>query len=316
MQPLVDGDILLYEVGFAAEAGWQQPGFPHFDYVAELLDSRIENLCAITEATEPPIFFFTGKSNFRTEIAKTRPYKERPSLKPFHYKNIKAYIKGKYVYMERNGLEADDLMAIEQTKALAMDRQTIICSRDKDLRAVPGWHYGWELGNQPQFGPELVSELGWIRLANDRKSIKGTGILFFYGQCLTGDPVDTIPGLDGCGPVKAFQILEGCPTSLEAFKRVLEAYRAVLGPLAEERLLEMGQLLWMTREITPERKPVLWQFPKLEMEENGDDNNSTESGPVEEKQSREIQSTAEKVPPENERTIPRGAGFTLQKEEL
>jgi hypothetical protein len=266
MQPLFDGDVLLYEVGFAAEAGWQSAGFPSFDYVAELLDQRIANTCAIVEATAPPIFFFTGKTDFRTEIAKTFPYKQRPSLKPFHYKNIRAYIKGKYDWREQEGLEADDLMAIEQTRR---PEETIICTRDKDLRSVPGWHYGWELGNQPQFGPELVTETGYVKLSNDRRSLRGVGMLFFYGQCLTGDKVDTIPGLDGCGPVKAFQILDGCLTTQDAFKRVLEAYRGLLGPLAEERLLEQGRLLWMTRELNEDGSPVLWVFPNLEMEESG-----------------------------------------------
>ena len=273
MQPLFDADVLLYEVGYAAEAGWQNPGFPPFDYCAELLDQRVANTCAIVEATAPPIFFFTGKGNFRNDIAKTVPYKERPSLKPFHYKNIKAYIKGKYDWRIQDGLEADDLLAIEQTRR---PDETIICTRDKDLRQVPGWHYGWELGFQPQFGPELVTEIGYIKLDEKRK-LRGVGALFFYAQCLTGDSVDTVPGLPGCGPVKAFKILEGCPTSQEAFKRVLEAYRALLGPLAEERLLEQGRLLWMTRKLNEDGSPELWTFPSLETEGSGQKLNSMPS---------------------------------------
>ncbi len=273
MQPLIDGDVLLYEIGFAAEAGWKSPGFPHFDYVADMFEMRLANLLAITEATQPPIFFFTGKTNFRTEIAKLSPYKARNSFKPFHYYNLKAYIRGKYEYRQVEGLEADDLMAIEQCKhdgnPLYRGTPTIICTRDKDLRAVPGWHYGWELGNQPQFGPKFVSEFGNIELSLDRKSIKGEGLLFFYSQCLTGDKVDTIPGLPGCGVVYAFDKLSGCLTSQDAFKAVLEAYRSLYGASAEEQLLEQGRLLWMTRELDEEGKPVLWQLPKLEMEESG-----------------------------------------------
>lgn len=260
MQPLLDADVLLYEIGFAAEAGWQNPGFPPFDYVAELLDQRVANICAIVEATAPPIFFFTGKGNFRIELAKTFPYKQRPSLKPYHYKNIRAYIKGKYDWKEQDGLEADDLMAMEQT---SRPNETIICTRDKDLRQVPGWHYGWELGNQPQFGPELAGTFGYIKLSERKDKILGVGELFFYAQCLTGDKVDTVPGLNGCGPVTAFKILDGCVDSQEAFKRVLEAYRDLLGPLAEERLLEQGRLLWMTRELNKDGSPKLWEFPDV-----------------------------------------------------
>jgi 5'-3' exonuclease len=273
MQPLVDADVLLYEVGFAAEAGWQQPGFPSFDYAAELLDNRIANICAMVEATQPPILYLTGKTNFRTEIAKLRQYKERPSLKPFHYYNLKAYIKGKYDWRLTEGLEADDLMAIEQCKhrgnPLYRGVETIICTRDKDLRAVPGWHYGWELGMQPQYGPTFVTDLGALRLSSNRKSLKGEGLLFFYSQCLTGDSVDTVPGLPKWGPVKAYELLAECPTISSAFHCVLEAYRGLYGALAEEALLEQGRLLWMTRELDEEGKPVLWQLPKLEMENDG-----------------------------------------------
>lgn len=266
MQPLIDADVLVYEVGYAAEAAWkgehegvdldQHP--PPFDVCAQFLDNRIAHTCAIVGATAPPILFLTGKTNFRYAIAKRTPYKARNGKKPFHYKNITAYIRGKYDYRITEGLEADDLMAIEQTRRLG---ETIICTRDKDLRSVPGWHYGWELGAQPQFGPEEVSHLGAISLSNDRKTVKGKGILFFYAQCLTGDPVDSIPGLPKCGPVAAYQILEGAETEEEAFRRVLEAYTVHFGETAREELLEQGRLLHMTRELDDDGNPILWELP-------------------------------------------------------
>ena len=242
-------------MGFAAETGWQQPGFPPFDYAAELLDNRISNICAIVAATAPPILFLTGKTNFRNSIAKRQPYKARPSLKPWHYHNLKAYMWSKYECRMQEGLEADDLMAIEQTDR---PQDTIIYTRDKDLRAVPGWHYGWELGNQPQYGPKRVEELGSIYLSKDRKSLKGEGLLFFFGQCLVGDSVDTIPGCQGIGPVKAFEILEGSKTPNEALKRVYGAYKAVYGLSAYKELLEQGRLLWMTRKLREDGTPILW----------------------------------------------------------
>lgn len=258
MQPLIDADIFLYEIGFAAEAGWKSPGFPTFDYVADLLDSRIANICAVVEATEEPILYLTGHGNFREQIAKRRVYKDRAGNKPWHYKNIKAYMKSKYRVIVSEGMEADDLMSIEATRRPG---EVIICTRDKDLRSVPGWHYGWEVGNQPQFGPELVTELGWLRLSPNRKKLSGTGLLFFYAQCLLGDSVDTVPGLPSYGPVKAFETLSECQTTEEAFKRVLEAYRGVYEASTEEELLEQGRLLWMTRELNEDGSPKLWRFP-------------------------------------------------------
>ena len=263
MQPLVDGDVLRYEVGFAAEAGWQNEGPPPFDYVEEILRSRIDNICGVVGATAPPILYLTGKHNFREQLATRQPYKDRPSNKPWHFANITAYMKGNYDVRIQDGLEADDLMAIEQYSRWKEWRtDCIICTRDKDLRAVPGWHYGWELGNQPQFGPYFTDEVGHIYLSSDRKSIKGTGLLFFYSQCLTGDRTDSILGVEGLGPVKASEILSNTNTPDEAFKAVREAYRAVYGDDGDRLLLESGRLLWMTRELNEDGSPVLWEFPK------------------------------------------------------
>jgi hypothetical protein len=277
MQPLVDGDILVYECGFAAEAAWkgahpESEDPPPFDKVADILDYRISNTCAIVGATRPPILFLTGKANFRYDIAKRQPYKDRLGNKPYHYKNLLAYIKGKYDYRITEGLEADDLMAIEQTRVLSIiggnplysgpNTETIICTRDKDLRQVAGMHYGWELAKQPQYGPCNVEAFGRITLSTNRKKVEGNGALFFYCQCLTGDGVDSIPGLDGCGPVKAYQILEGSTSEKEAFTRVLEAYTKKFGDRAREELLEQGRLLHMTRELHEDGSPRLWEFPE------------------------------------------------------
>lgn len=262
MQCLIDADVLRYEIGFAAETGWQHPGFPPFDYVAELLHNRINNIVAIAGSVageqQEPILYLTGAGNFRNEIAKRTPYKVRTGNKPWHFKNLTAYLKASFNVIESSGMEADDLMAIEQTNR---PNETIICTRDKDLRQVPGWHYGWELGNQPQFGPMLVDELGTITLSEDRKKLSGYGERFFYAQCLVGDRVDSIPGLGNCGPVKAFNILDGAQSSLECFERVREAYRALYEDKGDDELLEQGRLLWMTRKLNTDKTPVLWSFP-------------------------------------------------------
>lgn len=260
MQPLVDADILVYEIGFAAERGWKGKGIPPFDYAASLLDRVVESICAITDATQPPILYLTGRGNFRYDIAKRTPYKTRPGNKPYHYKNLRAYMRGMYDCIVSEGMEADDLMAIEQTKR---GLETIICTRDKDLRAVAGWQFGWELGEQPAYGPLLVDAVGTIRLSDKRDKVIGNGGLFFYAQTLTGDKTDSIPGLGGrTGAVKAFKILDGCTDLVDAFKRVLEAYKEQWGERAEEELLEQGRLLWMTRELDADGKPILWELPE------------------------------------------------------
>lgn len=265
MKCLIDCDVICYEVGFAAAASWRymnpdkdkewlEQNPPPWGIVEESLQQRLLYIQTVAGGTEPPLMFFTGKGNFRDGIATVKKYKDRVGEKPFHYGNIKAYIKSEYEWKEQDGLEADDLLAIEQTNG---DGNTIICSRDKDLRAVSGWVYSWELENIPSFGPHFVTGYGSISLSEDRKKVSGWGLKFFLSQCLTGDTVDSIPGLPKCGPVAAFEALTGTDTYEEGLDAVSALYKRSYGDLWRERLTEQGRLLWMTRHLV-NGKPVLW----------------------------------------------------------
>src|SRR5699024_7478478 len=112
------------------------------------------------EADSSPIVCLTGDNNFRFGIAKTKPYKDRPSRKPYHYKNILAYGKCRWEAALDPLLEADDLLSLE----IGKNQNAICCSRDKDLLQSPGWHFQWECNRQPQFGPFLVEGYGDIHL--------------------------------------------------------------------------------------------------------------------------------------------------------
>ncbi len=159
-----------------------------------------------------------------------------------------------------NGIEADDAMCIMQQTNYddtLSEKQTIICTRDKDLRMCPGWHYGWNCGKQESFGPKFYDDLGEIELdtSKSQPKIKGGGFLFFAAQLLTGDGVDNIPGLPRCGPVKAFEILEGIEDEDSALNAVREAYRAKLGEDYSTYLQEQSDLLWMIRELDENKEP-------------------------------------------------------------
>jgi hypothetical protein len=277
MQPILDGDVLVYEIGFAAETGWKATinwegedkcPPPPFSYVAELLDNRIAEICGKVMATQPPLLYLTGKDNFREKIAKKKVYKgNRDGVnKPWHYANLISYMRVAYNTIVVEGMEADDAMCIEQCKAMKEAEEgieyteTIICTRDKDLRQCPGWGFSWELGNQPQWGPEFVEGFGYLSLSDDNKKLRGVGDAFFYAQLIMGDPVDNIPGIPGKGAKAAFDILGNTHTRAEAEKAVVEAYRAFYGELWEQEMLEQAQLLWMVRELDEEGKPVMWGF--------------------------------------------------------
>lgn len=280
-QPLIDLDVIRYEIGFCGE--YVEEGelrVREFDFVAELLDQRIKGICEDTESTEPPIGFLTGSdlaarivnrvsryngnaelvidTPFRERIACTKPYKgTRKGAKPFHFENITAYLLSEYDCRISNGLEADDLMCIEQTSRLR-DSDTIICTRDKDLRMCPGWQFGWECGKQPSFGPVYVDNKGTLQLTNGK--LKGTGLKFFFSQMLTGDTVDNIPGCKGMGPAKAFKLLDGCNTKREHELAVIGAYQNVYGDAWKDMLEEQSKLLWMVRELNEDGSPIHYEW--------------------------------------------------------
>lgn len=254
--PLVDGDILRYEIGFASEVAWKHvtdevDSVPPFDFVEKVLLNRLDWIRESIGTDQPMRIFLTEGVTFRYALAVTKDYKSsRKGDKPWHFDNLTAYMVGVLGAEIVTHLEADDMMALEQVKG---GNTTIICSRDKDLKQVPGWCYSWEIGNQPAFGPFWVEGEGAIELDRSKKKpvLRGHGLAFFYSQMLTGDIADTIPGLQPCGPVKAYEILNDAPDMEEA---VRDAYSD------DVYMLEQGRLLWMTRRLHPDGSPVLWEI--------------------------------------------------------
>lgn len=76
MKPLIDCDVLRYEIGFSGQfkEGDELIVRP-FEFVAELFDEKVRQICDAVWATEPPTLYLTGKGNFRDEIATIKPYK-------------------------------------------------------------------------------------------------------------------------------------------------------------------------------------------------------------------------------------------------
>lgn len=272
---LIDVDVLRYELGFSSEFVEDGVAIPReWEFVQELVDGKIASIIE-ESGSEEAILYLTkdratasvmsrGRSeeflpNFREEIAVSAPYKgTRKSSKPIHYKNITAYVLGKYNCVVADGLEADDLMAIEQTSRVesGRTRDSIICSRDKDLRQVPGYHYSWECGKQGSLGPLLASPGGKLKMRKDK--VVGTGLSFFHYQLLVGDSVDNIPGARGWGLKKAYNLLQECTSPEDQFRKVRDIYNELYGGDADNYLREQGALLWLVRSFDSEGKLVMW----------------------------------------------------------
>ena len=274
MRPLIDADVLLYEIGFCGEYRDEEgsPQVRDWEFVRELLDQRISQICEAVFNTQPPTLYLNSSEklvkqwnrlypdkvlchlpNFRIDIATKKGYKgQRKQEKPFHFHNIAAYLLSHYEVKLAIGMESDDMMAIDQKD------DTIICSRDKDLKQVPGWHYSWPCGKQKEFGPVKIDELGYLEL--NKSKLTGGGLMFFYSQVLMGDPVDNIPGLPGYGPVKTYTLLHDCTNERMLLEVVQTAYKERYGEDWKEEMLEQAYLVWMVRELDEEDKPVMYRI--------------------------------------------------------
>ncbi|MEE8598560.1 MAG: hypothetical protein V3S69_03465, partial [Dehalococcoidales bacterium] len=178
---------------------------------------------------------------------------------PANHANLKKYFststnfKGKVTVTD--GYEADDELSIKQLHELMSDEYdlaagkykknlygTVLCSRDKDLNMVPGFHYSWGSGKQKEKEVWYVDrEEGWYQ---------------FFTQLLTGDSTDNIPGLFRVGKVAAKGLLEGLTDDLSLYSVVQHQYELRFGSYWKMFMHENARLLWMLR--TPEDDVREW----------------------------------------------------------
>jgi 5'-3' exonuclease len=216
---LVDGDILLYRIGFTTQEETEEIAIVRMNnYIDEILFN--------SGCSDYTVYLTDSKGNFRNKLYPQ--YKaNRTADKPKHYPLLKEYLINHEYAEVAWGQEADDALGINQTET------TIIASIDKDLLMIPGRHYNF-VKNQH------------INISYEE------GIKRFYMQLLTGDSTDNIPGLPKVGPKTAEKILNGCDDE-ECYKeKVLEAYKSKYSDLDDAAILErvnlIGKLLWIRRK--------------------------------------------------------------------
>jgi hypothetical protein len=211
----------------------------------------ISNIMQSTGAKTGTLYLTSDDhSNYRYERATIKPYKGTRSStgKPFWYKEIRDYLVTKWGAIVVYGREADDALGCAQMEAWDEDwagnpDDTIICTKDKDLDMIPGWHYNWQTDN----AYKISDEQGWRN---------------FYYQLLIGDATDNIAGCPGVGKknAEAVAIKAGAfPFDRAEFETVIfdmykSKYANINDPMAWEAMRENADLLWIQRE-----EGVLWE---------------------------------------------------------
>jgi len=225
MKLLIDGDPIVYRIGFACQSTDKETGLVTADPDSFTLHSCKLFVNEIIKDTQCESYkiFLTGKNNFRHKIRSDYKENRSGSKKPYHYENIRGYLIEYYDAQVVDGMEADDAMALLQTD------DTAIATIDKDLLMVPGLHYNY-----------IKKE--WKEVTEE------SGTKFFYAQMLTGDKVDNIIGINGIGPKKAEKLLSD--NDRETWDNlVIDLYIEEFGEdgfqRAVEKAVENSHLLWM-----------------------------------------------------------------------
>lgn len=223
--PLVDADILCYRVGFAAEKDEPIENVLHsvkkcvLDIMGAFPDAAAERL------------FLTGEGNFRNGVAKQLEYKgnRKDSPRPQYYDEIREYLERRFDAVVVDRMEADDAMGIAQYSEFKA--KSVICSIDKDMLMIPGWHYNF-----------VKKELRYVN--------KDDAYRHFFKQLLTGDMTDNIPGIKGLGPKTAAKLLGDETDPLKMYEIAQQQYEKAYGSDWQDVIDEQAQLLWILRSET------------------------------------------------------------------
>jgi hypothetical protein len=260
MKAYIDGDIVKYRCAAAAEktkyvvqvpdrpgSSWKPADdHKHAKHIAErdagFIWTRkevqpIENalqaaktcMDAILRGFDSYVVYLSGATNFRSDVAVTKPYKgNRDRAKdPIYKQDVEEYLIREYGAVRVSDIEADDAIGI----ALTRDPNGCAVTIDKDLDQIAGWHFNW------------VSDSLYEISRKDAD-------FNLYSQVLSGDSTDNIPGIEGIGPVKARQILDGSKNSLELATRTWNVYRDHIDGFqgAQAYFTEQFQLVYIRRE--------------------------------------------------------------------
>lgn len=265
---LIDGDLVVYRAGFAAEhkihtldiQGSNERAVI-FEFTSKrearqfIKENGMEDFTLTTRLTIEPIahclhtvklmlaswtkkygdkyqIFLSGTGNYRYDLATIQPYKgnRKGMRKPIHYEDITKYLRNVYDAVLVDGQEADDSISIAAHNLRKRGIEYVVLSLDKDLDQVPGKHWNWVKGNEYEISSEKATRL-------------------FYQQILSGDGTDNIRGIPGVGKVKAERILAESLGEGELCEACVQTYVDRFGEEdGRSQFLETARLIYIRQK--------------------------------------------------------------------
>lgn len=227
----IDADFVAYHISY------EKPDDPKtIDDMQHNAEVIIEHMrrSAAAEHVHMHLTPSTSDKGGRYSFAIQKPYQGQRTddKKPRLLHIMRQWLSDRYPGTLHQFCEADDGMSSAQYAALASGHGnlSIIASKDKDLRMVPGWHMDWDTGR-------LVfvdDPFGWVELQERTtasgqvvKQLKGFGTKWFWAQMLIGDQADNIQGLP--------KITGKYMNSIQPTAPVLEARKILADPKADDK---------------------------------------------------------------------------------
>lgn len=288
--------------------------------ITRLVDELIERACKMCN-TDKYLCILSGEGNFRKEVAKQVEYKGNRNplqTRPAHFDTVGNHIIENHPHIVIDGHEADDYMGYTQYdnwkklfdesgyKLNPGNLETIIASRDKDLRTIQGWHYSWACGEKQPEKPlyyispsDAMNQFFYQMLIGDNTdNIMGCGIkkLVPWGK-EKNEEGEMIPKMmlrrSGIGAKTAEKMLSSCKTILEMKADVFGAYEEMFGEGFEDILLENARLLFIGQK--PDK---LFEWSWLEKYENLDNDSYIDPETIPKKTRKRKSKTSETPIPE------------------
>jgi hypothetical protein len=262
-ETFTDGDGITTETTMVDDEG--KPVLLDWEDVEPLAKGRFMSIFIASECGGFSAFLTKGKC-FRHGIASIQPYKGHREDKDRGWVDrVKDLYHETFGAKWCEGYEADDAISMaawkeyerlakryKKEETIRKHAELVQGTRDKDLDTVPGWHFKWPLGKDPEQPPYWVDKTEATRN--------------FYKMLLMGDQADHVKGLFGVGKKSALvKELDTIDDEQEMWDHVEAKYVQRFGAWARKFLDETCQLLWLWRRphdkfVPPHERDEFWKL--------------------------------------------------------
>ena len=240
---IIDGDMLLYRVGFACEVetNW---GNDLWTLHTNLSEMKVEVISFIEKtkqrlSAEDAKIIFSPKRNFRYNLFPAYKANRKGKRKPMGMKPLRAWMDLEFDTETAENMEADDLIGIMCTYN---PDDYIAVSGDKDFGTLPITWYDYLKDKLVFTTPEYAD-------------------YFHYVQCLAGDTADGYPGVKGIGTKTAMKLLDKNGAN---WKTVVDAYKKA--DMTEDDALLTARLAHILQQHNynkATKEIILWNPPTV-----------------------------------------------------